>query len=36
MSQIKVDDRDVAWIARANTKVIEVVLDKLAHSLPLK
>ncbi len=30
-SHIEVDDRGVAWIAGANTKVIEVVLDKLAY-----
>lgn len=31
VSQIEIDDRGVAWIAGANTKVIEVVLDKIAH-----
>ncbi len=30
-SQIEVDDRGVAWITGANTKVTEVVLDKIAH-----
>ena len=30
-SQIEIDDQGVAWIAGANTKVIEVVLDKLAY-----
>src|SRR5437773_790696 len=30
-SAIEVDDRGVAWIAGANTKVIEVVLDKIAY-----
>lgn len=30
-SQIEVDDHGVAWIAATNTKVIEIVLDKLAH-----
>jgi uncharacterized protein (DUF433 family) len=30
-SQIELDDRGVAWIAGANTKVIEVVLDKIAY-----
>lgn len=30
-SQIEIDDSGVAWIAGANTKVIEVVLDKIAH-----
>jgi uncharacterized protein (DUF433 family) len=28
---IEIDENGVAWIAGANTKVIEVVLDKLAH-----
>ncbi len=27
-SQIEIDDHGVAWIAGANTKVLEVVLDK--------
>jgi uncharacterized protein (DUF433 family) len=31
VSQIEVDDRGVAWIAGTNTKVIEIVLDKIAH-----
>lgn len=30
-TQIDVDARGVAWIAGANTKVREVVLDRLAH-----
>jgi uncharacterized protein (DUF433 family) len=30
-SLIELDDVGVAWIAGANTKVIEVVVDKLAH-----
>ena len=30
-SHIEIDDQGVAWIAGANTKVIEVVLDKLAY-----
>jgi len=28
---IEIDERGVAWITGANTKVIEVVLDKLAY-----
>src|SRR5687768_16486701 len=28
---IRLDDRGVAWIDQTNVKVIEVVLDKLAH-----
>lgn len=28
---IVLDDRGVAWINGTNTKVVEVVLDKLAH-----
>src|ERR1700693_5002063 len=31
VSQIEIDDQGVAWIPGANTKVIEVVLDKLAY-----
>lgn len=31
ISSIEVDQRGVAWIVGANTKVIEVVMDKLAH-----
>ena len=31
VSQIETDEKGVAWIAGANTKVIEVVLDKLAY-----
>ena len=31
VSQIEVGDRGVAWIAGANTKVIEIVLDKIAY-----
>lgn len=30
-TQIEVDARGIAWIAGANTKVKEVVLDKLAY-----
>jgi uncharacterized protein (DUF433 family) len=30
-SLIEIDENGVAWIAGANTKVIEVVLDTLAH-----
>ena len=30
-SHIEIDDQGVAWISGANTKVIEVVLDKLAY-----
>ena len=30
-SLIEIDEDGVAWIAGANTKVIEVVVDKLAH-----
>src|SRR5881396_272261 len=30
-SHIEIDDQGFAWIAGANTKVIEVVLDKLAY-----
>src|SRR5437588_12493165 len=30
-SLIALDENGVAWISGANTKVIEVVLDKLAH-----
>ena len=30
-SHIKIDDQGVPWIAGGNTKVIEVVLDKLAY-----
>ncbi len=31
ISSIEVDQRGVAWLVGANTKVIEVVMDKLAH-----
>ncbi len=31
VSHIQVDDHGVAWIDNTNVKVIEVVLDKLAH-----
>lgn len=31
VSQIEIDDQGVAWIVGANTKVIEVVLDKIAY-----
>jgi uncharacterized protein (DUF433 family) len=30
-SLVEVDDRGVAWITGANTKVIQVVLDKIAY-----
>ena len=30
-SHIEIDDHGVAWITGANTKVVEVVRDKLAH-----
>ena len=30
-SLIEIDEEGVAWIVGANTKVIEVVVDKLAH-----
>src|SRR5260370_10329209 len=30
-SLIEIDDNGVPWISGANTKVIEVVLDKIAH-----
>jgi uncharacterized protein (DUF433 family) len=30
-SQISIDDNGVAWIRGANTKVVEVVLDKPAY-----
>ena len=30
-SQIEIDDQGVAWIVGANTKVVEVVLDKMAY-----
>lgn len=30
-THIEIDERGVAWISGANTKVIEVVLDKLAY-----
>ena len=30
-TQIEIDEHGVAWIIRANVKVIEVALDKLAH-----
>lgn len=30
-SHIRLDDRGVAWIDDTNIKVIEVVVDKLAH-----
>src|SRR5208337_2693562 len=30
-SHIEIDDGGVAWITGANTKVVEVVRDKLAH-----
>src|SRR4051812_10775520 len=30
-SLVEIDEHGVAWIVGANTKVVEVVLDKLAH-----
>lgn len=30
-THIRLDERGVAWIDQTNVKVIEVVLDKLAH-----
>jgi len=30
-TQLELDENGVAWISGANTKVIEVVLDKLAY-----
>ncbi len=30
-TQIEIDEEGVAWIIGANTKVVEVVLDKLAY-----
>src|SRR5437588_555528 len=30
-THIRLDDRGVAWLDQTNVKVIEVVLDKLAH-----
>jgi len=30
-TQIELDDRGVAWIGGTKTKVIEVVLDKIAY-----
>jgi len=30
-THIEIDEHGVTWIAGANTKVIEVVLDKLAY-----
>lgn len=30
-SLIEIDEEGVAWISGANTKVVEVVLDKMAH-----
>jgi uncharacterized protein (DUF433 family) len=30
-THIQLDENGVAWITGANTKVIEVVIDKLAH-----
>jgi uncharacterized protein (DUF433 family) len=30
-THIRLDDRGVAWIDHTNVKVVEVVLDKLAH-----
>ena len=30
-SLIEIDEKGIAWICGANTKVVEVVLDKIAH-----
>lgn len=30
-THIEIDDQGVAWVGDTNTKVIEVVLDKIAH-----
>jgi uncharacterized protein (DUF433 family) len=30
-NQIEIDEQGVAWIADANTKVVEVVLDRVAY-----
>jgi len=30
-THIEIDDRGVAWIIGANTKVIEVILDRIAY-----
>ena len=30
-SLIELDDRGVAWISDANTKVVEIVLDRIAY-----
>jgi uncharacterized protein (DUF433 family) len=30
-THIEIDDRGVAWITGANTKVIEVILDRVAY-----
>jgi uncharacterized protein (DUF433 family) len=32
-SHIQLDERGIAWIDNTNVKVVEVVLDKLAHGL---
>lgn len=31
IEHIELDERGVAWVAEANVKVIEIVLDKLAY-----
>lgn len=31
VTHIRIDDRGVAWVDDTNVKVVEVVLDKLAH-----
>ena len=31
-SLIEIDEKGVPWISGANTKVVEVVLDKMAHN----
>ncbi|HEY6332029.1 MAG TPA: DUF433 domain-containing protein [Blastocatellia bacterium] len=30
-THIEIDDKGVAWITGTNTKVIEIVLDRIAH-----
>ena len=31
ITQIEIDPEGVAWIQGANTKVVEIVMDKIAH-----
>src|SRR5437588_12669286 len=31
-SLIEIDEKGIPWISGANTKVVEVVLDKMAHN----